>query len=168
MIKKIFINLLIIIIIVSLKYSGFISYLEIKGVFPDFFLILTVLNGFFVDPSFAMIFGFLSGLTKDILWYPLIGLYALIYAVIGYLTSISKIIYIENALTSSLVILIFIIIKCFLFLSLGFIFLELEQITQYFKNVFWIEIIYTMLISIPVFLIYKKIYSRSRKSRRDV
>jgi rod shape-determining protein MreD len=169
MLKKIIIHTLIVLFLVTLIFSNYIKVIEVNGVIPDFILILTVLNGFFIDPIFAIIFGFFSGLAVDISYYPLLGFYALIYTIIGYSTSISKVIYINNSLISTILIFIFFIFKSILFLILGFFFMETEYIAAFFRpGKYFIEIIYTLLISIPFFLIYRNIYSRSRKNKINV
>lgn len=169
MLKIIIINSFIILLLVTLMFSNYIKIIEVNGVFPDFILILTVLNGFFNNPIFAMIFGFFAGLAIDISYYPLLGFYALIYTIIGYSTSISKVVYIDNSLVSSIFIFIYFIIKSILFLIIGFFFLEPEYLMAFFKpGKFFIELIYTLVISMPFFLIYKNIYNKSRKSRINV
>lgn len=169
MLKKIIINTLIILSLVTLIFSNYIKIIEVNGVIPDFILILTVLNGFFIDPIFAMIFGFFSGLAIDISYYPLLGFYALIYTVIAYSTSISKVIYINNSLISTFLIFLYFIIKSLLFLILGFFFLEPEYIAAFFRpGKFFIELFYTLIVSIPFFLIYRNVYSKSRKNKINV
>jgi len=169
MLKILIINAFIILILVTLMFSNYIKVIEVNGVIPDFILILTVLNGFFNNPIYAMFFGFFSGLAIDISYYPLLGFYALIYTIIGYSTSISKVIYIDNSLVSSIFILIYFLIKSILFLIIGFFFLDTEYIIAFFKpGKFFIELFYTIIISMPFFLIYKNIYNKSRKSRINV
>ena len=169
MIKKIIINILIISLLITLLIFKYSDFIRIKGILPDFFLILTVFNGIFNGPIFAMIFGFSSGIAFDLVdKYPIIGFYALIYTIIAYSTSITKIIYIDNALTATISILLFILLKCFLFLSFRFFFLNIEDISHYFKNIFLIQTLYTLIISIPIFLIFKRFSSRPRKYIHDV
>jgi rod shape-determining protein MreD len=168
LIKKILINFIIIAFLIALIYSKYIRFIEIFNVLPDIFLILTVFSGIFGGPLFAMIFGFASGLALDISTYPLIGFYALIYTVIGYSTSLIKLFYIDNILSSSILILIFIILKSIVFLITGLIFMESDFVANYFARMFLIETLYTLIIAIPIFLIYKKIYSGSRKSKSNV
>ena len=168
MIKKIFINFLIIAILISLIFSKYIKFLEFKGVLPDFILVLTVLNGFYNGSMFGMLFGFFAGLSYDISTHSLVGFYALLYSIIGYLTFLSKYIYIDNTFVSTILIFIYNLIKCFLFLFLGFIFLESDNLLNFFRNRFLVETAYTILISIPMFLTFKYIYSKSRKKRLHV
>jgi rod shape-determining protein MreD len=168
MIKKILINFLIIGILIALNLSDLIRFLKVKDVLPDLILIFTVLNGFFYGPIFGMIFGFSCGMAYEISSkFPVIGLYALIYTVIGYSTSISKTVYIDNTFTSTIAIFLFMILKAFLFIILVFLFMNTDFLVNYFMNIYWIELIYTLLLSIPIFLIFKKFNFGERKTRID-
>lgn len=167
--KVIILNTLVILFLVALMFTNYIKIIEVNGVFPDFILILTIFNGFFNGPMFALIFGFFSGFAIDLSYYPLLGFYALIYTIIGYSTSISKIIYINNTLISTIFIILFFLLKSILFLVLGFFFLGTDYIINYFKpSKYFIELLYTILISIPFFLIYRNFYSKSRKKSINV
>jgi len=165
LIKKILINILIICFLISSILFNFNKFIRINNVLPDFILIFTVLNGIFFGPIYGMIFGFACGLSFEIVsQFPIIGFYALIYTLIGYSTSITRILYVDNAFTATITILLLILLKSFLFLSLGFLFLNIDEISFYFKNIFIIQTIYTVIISIPVFLIYKRFNPKLRKS----
>lgn len=165
MIKKIVVNFIVIAIVSSLIYSKLINFIEFRGVYPDLLLILTVFVGIFNGGYFGMIFGFFIGFALDLFNFPLFGFYSLIYTIIGYSTSIfENKIDVENPLVSSIIILIELFLKALLFLFIGLMFLESGIVKHYFKSKFLIEIIYTILVSIPVFLIYNKIYS-SKKSK---
>ena len=164
MIKKIIINAILLVIITVLIYSKYINIIAIKGVTPDIFFLLIFFNGIFINPTFGMIFGFFSGLAKDIFTFGIIGFNSMIYLIIGYLTLLpKKIIEIDNTITSSIVVTIFFIIKILLYLIIGAIFIDFKQISVYFKNVFFIELIYTLGLSIPIFLIYRKIFKSRKK-----
>lgn len=164
MIKKIIINTILIIIITVLIYSKYINIIGINGVIPDIFFLLVFFNGIFINPTFGMIFGFFAGLSKDIFSLNLIGFYALIYLITGYLTLIpKKIIEFDNSIVSSITIIIFFIIKTLLYLIAGSIFIDIKEIITYFKDIFIIELLYTLVISIPIFFIYKKLFKSKRK-----
>lgn len=166
MIKKIFINFLIIASITALLFT--LKKIAINYVLPDIFLILIIFSGIFFNPMYSLFFGFFSGLALDILSYPLLGFNALIYCIIGYLSSFSKVFYIRNPLSSSILILIYIIIKALIFTFFGLIFYESDTILQFFQYKFLFETLYTLIISIPIFLIYQKIYNSFGKSKRNV
>lgn len=148
----------IIALLVSLMASNLMQYIGIYGIIPDLFLILVVFNGIYFGSMYAMIFGFSAGLALDISSFHLFGFYALIYCIIGYLTSIpEKKIDFKNPITSGILVFIFLLIKAFLFLIIASVFLKPEQIVAYFTKNFFIELIYTVIVSIVIFFIYEKI-----------
>jgi rod shape-determining protein MreD len=164
-IKKIIINGILIIGVGALTYSRYNRFLP-GDVEPDIFLILVVFNGIFNGSFFGMIFGFFSGLMLDILSWPMMGFYSFIYTIIGYSTAlVEKRIDIENPLVSSIFITLQYLFKCIIFLFAGLIFLSQGDVANFFKNQFLIQAVYTILLAIPVFLIYRKIYSMRRKIR---
>ncbi len=169
MIKKIIINFILILIISVLIYSKYINIISIKNVIPDIFFLLVLFNGLFINPTFAMIFGFIAGLSKDIFGINIIGFNSLIYVLIAYLTFIpKKIIDIDKVIVSSITVLIFFLIKTVLYLILGAIFLELKEIITYFKEIFIIELLYTIVFGIPIFFIYNKIFKAKKKNYLDI
>ncbi|OHD07718.1 MAG: rod shape-determining protein MreD [Spirochaetes bacterium GWD1_27_9] len=167
MIKKVIINFLIIAAIIALSYTKLINFIGIYNVIPDILLILVVFNGLFFGSMFGMVFGFCAGLAYDFSTYPLIGFYALIYLIIGVSTSVpEKKIDIEHFFVTVVLLFIFFILKALLFLVIGSIFLKPQEIYYYFKDVFVIQLLYTIGLSFPIFLIYKKIASINRKTEK--
>lgn len=164
MVKKIILNFFLIAFIITMtRYSG---YIEINGVLPDFILILVLFNGIFNDPIYAMIFGFFAGLSMDVTeFYPLLGFNALLYTVVGYITSITKIFSIDNALISTVFMFLFILIKALIFTVIGFFCMNPDYILNYFSRIFLIEIPYTIIISIPIFLIFKRVDRINKKAK---
>ena len=153
MIKKILLNVLVIVLVSALLFSVFkLRYL------PDLFLILTVLGGLFFGPYYALVFGFFAGLAYDATSYGFLGFNSLIYMIIGYLTIIpEKKIDIKSILVSCLFIFIFMIIKGILYLGLGMIFLKSGEVFSYFRDIYLFQLALTIVFNIPVFLIYRKI-----------
>ena len=86
MIKKIIINALCLLAIVTLQYTNVIQFIAFKEVVPDILFILVMLNGIFIDPMFAMIFGTAGGILFDVMGGGIVGFNGLIYATVGYLT----------------------------------------------------------------------------------
>lgn len=169
MIKKIIINLILILLISVLIHLKYINIIGIKNVIPDIFFLLIFLNGIFIDPIFAMIFGFFAGLSKDIFGINLIGIYSLIYVIIGYLTFIpKKIVEFDNFFVSSITIIIFFLIKTLIYLIISSLFLELKEIAIYLKEIFIIELLYTTIASIPFFYIYNKIFKTKKKKYIEI
>ena len=70
--------------------------LEIAGVKPNFMLIVTASFGFMRGSREGMLAGFVSGLMIDIQYGDMIGFYALIYLIAGYLNGIFEQIYFDE------------------------------------------------------------------------
>ena len=152
MIKKIIINIFIIVIFSALLFSlAKLRYL------PDIFLILTVLGGLFYGPYFGLVFGFFAGIGYDVSSYGSLGFNSLIYMIIGYLTVIpEKKIDIKSVFVTSLFVFIFMVIKGILYLILGLVFLN-GEVFSYLRDIFIFQLLMTVVFNIPVFLIYRKI-----------
>jgi len=170
--KRIIVNFLVVGISIGIIYSNFTNVLQINRFIPDFFLtmpdiflILTVFSGIFYGSFFAMVFGFFSGLALDISSYPLIGFYSLIYCFIGFsISAIENKIDFKNAIISEILIFVYFIVKIIIFTIVGAIFLKPGDIKNYFSNIFLMQFVYTMIISIPIFSVYKKIFEKNRKN----
>lgn len=168
-IKKILINFITIAGIIALYFFKYINIIEIHGALPDLFLILIIINGIFNGPMSAMVFGFAAGLALDIMpLYPLIGLYAMIYTIIGYSTNVTKIMNVNNIPAFMILVLVFVLLKCFLFLCLGFLFMDKGYVSNFIKNIFIFEVIYTLIVAVPLYQINKFFYNRTRKSKKYV
>ena len=69
--------------------------LEIAGVKPNFMLIITASFGFMRGKREGMLIGFVSGLMIDVQFGDIIGLYAFIYMIAGYVNGIFEQIYFD-------------------------------------------------------------------------
>jgi len=172
LIKRVIVNFLVIAVFIGVMYTNIANILQLNRVIPEFFLvmpdiflILTVFNGIFYGSFYAMVFGFLSGLALDISTYPLIGFYSLIYTTIGYSISIiEKKMDFENSVVSTLLIIGYFLFKILIFVIVGAIFLKTGEIKNYFANIFVMQFVYTILLSIPIFKIYRMNSLKVRKS----
>ncbi len=169
MIKNIILDFLAIVAVVVLYTTKYVS-LPIYEVKPDIALILTVFIGVFGGRYNSLFFGFACGLAIDFVdtASPL-GFNALIYTIIGYLSILpNKLFQIESSLLGALIILFFFFIKSVLFLIFGYMFLDINYLIKYFNSKFGIELIYTLVVSIIIFLIFHKIYKFFESSKKHV
>ena len=166
MIKRIIINILVVLSIVSISYSNSFSFIKYM---PDFLLIVTVMNSIFFGPVFGMFFGFFAGLIYDFCGYPLIGFYSLIYCVVGYFISIT-----DNKLDitpiffSMIAIIILFLLKTALYTLLGFIFYKRYEISYYFKNTFLWQFLLTFIFAFPIYLIYNTNNNNNKKKKKRI
>ena len=161
MIKKIIVNAIVLLAIVTLQYTNIIQFIAFREVIPDILFILVLMNGIFIDPMFAMIFGTAGGLLFDAIGGGIVGFNGLIYATIGYLTFLpQKRVDIDNTILHILAFIVYFIMKVAVYLILGSIFMDNAELGDYLKNRMLIEAAYTLLLSIPIFHIYHKVCSR--------
>jgi rod shape-determining protein MreD len=169
LIKKFIVNFIIIVLLVSIKYSffSFKQYTFFYNIIPDLVLIFTVFNGIFFGSYFGMIFGAFAGFTLDMCYINLVGMNLLIYAAIGFLVIIiEKKIDIENFILAGIIIFIYFIIKSVLYLIFGTLY-EPSEVIGYFQNYFIWQLLFTILFSIPVFLLYKKVVKKNKETDRN-
>ena len=147
--------MLLLILFGYLIQSTMIRILPIGGVAPNLLIILTSCFGFMRGKKDGMFVGFISGLVMDILFGDLIGFYALVYMIIGYLNGFfASIFYPEDIklpvalITSSELIYCF-VVYIFLFLIQGKL-----RFGYYFLHIILPEIVYTIFVTI---IIYKVI-----------
>lgn len=146
---------ILMIIIGYLLQSTLFSALSLGGVAPNILLILTASFGFMRGQKEGMYVGFISGILLDIIFGNLLGFYALVYLVIGYLNGFfSDLFFPEDiklpmALISSSELIFCIIIYVFKFLIQG-----RTNFGYYFLHLILPEIVYTILVTI---LVYKGI-----------
>lgn len=147
--------MLILILVGYLLQSSFFRLVALGGVAPNILLILTASFGFMKGQKEGMFVGFVSGLILDILFGKILGFYALLYLVIGFLDGFfASIFYPEDIklpmfLISSSELIYCILVYLFLYLIQGRV-----KFGYYFLHTILPEIIYTVLVTI---LFYKGI-----------
>ncbi len=139
--------------------SSILPYISIMGVVPNTALIIVISIALYKGRIFGGVTGLLIGLIQDIVFSPVIGINAFIYFFIGYSIGL-----IENKLTRDNIIipLIFSIfgIIFYNFSYYVFMFFLSRDIPflSFAKDVLLIEIIYTGVLSIPMYKIFSKIF----------
>lgn len=128
---------------------------EMGQVTPNILLILTVSFGFMQGKKEGILTGFLSGLIIDIFHGDILGVYAMIYMYIGYISGFFSKIYFDDDLKVPLIMIaggdmIYnVIIYLLFFMMQGKL-----QFYSYLKTVFLPEIVYTVLISIVLYRLF--------------
>jgi len=93
--KKVIFPLFLLLCIIAQLTFG--EWMQFKGIKPDFFLILVIFWAWDKRWKSGLIGGFLVGVTKDILFSPLLGLNAFSFSLLGFLVGeIRERIYGEN------------------------------------------------------------------------
>lgn len=146
-----------------LQVNIFCSF-TIAGISPNLFIIYILFIGLFANQILGISFGIIIGLALDLLYGRAIGISAVMFCVIAYLSSFfdknfSK----ENKLT-----IMFMVAGSTLIFELGAYFLNsiilnFDREFMYFAKIVIIEIIYNILLSIILYpLIHKFGYSIER------
>ena len=93
--------ILIEIIIAYLLQTSVFTELRLADVVPDILMILTASLAYIFGKKTGMLTGFVSGMLIDCTYGSLIGLYALMYTVVGYVAGYAHKVYDENDYTLS-------------------------------------------------------------------
>ena len=94
-IKRFFITAVIIIAAYLLQCTVFSS-LELAGIKPNLLIIVTASFGFMRGSREGVLVGFVSGLLADIQFGDMIGFYALIYLLVGYINGMFQRLYFDE------------------------------------------------------------------------
>lgn len=153
------------IIICFVIQSSLYQFVSLARVMPNLLLILVVSNAYMRGRMTGMVIGFFSGLLIDILFGNVIGLYAMILLLIGYLVGFANKIYSRDDYTLPL---IFIALSNFAYQFLYYIFEFLLRgkldFLYYFRILILPEIIYTVAAAT---IIYKLLHTINHAMNRD-
>ena len=94
-IRRIIVTAVVILAAYLLQTTVFPAF-EIAGVKPNLMLVVTASFGFMRGRREGMLVGFVSGLITDIQFGDMIGFYALIYLIAGYVNGIFEQIYFDE------------------------------------------------------------------------
>lgn len=143
--------------------------LEIAGIKPNLILIVTAAVGFMRGPREGMAAGILSGLLVDIQFGGIIGFYALIYLVIGYINGLfQQLYYDEDIKLPLLLITLSEFIYGLVIYFLMFLLRSDFDFPFYFNSIIMPELIYTIVVTLilyPVILyVNQKLESEEKRS----
>ncbi len=148
------ITMLFLILIGYLIQSTMIRILPMGGVAPNFLIILTSCFGFMRGKKDGMFIGFISGLIIDILFGNVIGFYALVYMLIGYVNGFfASIFYPEDIKLPMVLITSSELVYCFLVYVFRFLIQGKIRFGYYFLHIILPEIVYTIFVTIIIYKI---------------
>lgn len=146
--------MVLLILTVYLIQSTMIRILPMGGVAPNLLIILTSCFGFMRGKKDGMFVGFLSGIIIDVLFGNLIGFYALIYMIIGYLNGFfASIFYPEDIKLPVALISSSELVYCFLVYVFRFLIQGKIRFGYYFLHIILPEIVYTIFVTIIIYKI---------------
>ena len=145
-----------IIVIVGFLLQGTVfSGISMGGIVPNILIIITSSFGFMRGKNEGMLIGFLCGLIMDVFFGDILGFYALVYLVIGYLNGFFRsIFYPEDIKLPMILISASELAYCFLCFVFLFMLRGRFHLGYYFIHIFLPEIAYTILVTL---IIYKGI-----------
>ncbi|MGB8455052.1 MAG: rod shape-determining protein MreD [Anaerocolumna sp.] len=167
---KRFIVVVIEIIICFLLQTTVFQWLALAHVTPNLLLILTVAVGLMRGRTEGLAVGFVCGLLIDFCYGDIVGLYALIYMIIGYLAGFSHRIFVKDDLTIPILLVgISQFIYFFLFYVFEFLLKGKLNILFYLVRIGLPEIVYTVMVSIVLYKLLNIINTQiDRKEEEEV
>lgn len=158
MIIRSFVILIEIIILFLLQSSVFPSF-ALAGIVPDLLLVLIVICGYMYGKNTGLLTGFVCGLLVDFSFADVVGLNALLYMVIGYLSGYSCKIFYKEDYTLPLVLVGFgELIYQLLYYSFHFLLRGRLNIGYYFFRLMIPKMIYTVLVTVVLYKIFSSIF----------
>ena len=146
-----------VIIVSFLLQTTIFQSLALADVVPNFLLIITVTFGYMRGEKEGMYTGFFCGLLTDCVFGTVIGLYALLYMVIGYLNGLCRKLYYSDhiVVTVALIALSDLIYNLFYYIF-EFLFRSRLDFFFYLRRIIIPEMVYTLLAAV---LLYKLLHS---------
>ena len=165
--KKLIVSISLIVISYILQ-TTLMPAISLANVCPNLILIVTAYIGYINGRTYGMFMGLIVGLLYDCQYASIIGLYALLYMCIGYLSGICHKIYFREDYTLPffLVAINSFLFGCSVYVS-EFLLRSRLNFKYYFVNVILPETIYTILLAI---IVYKLVVSPLTwaKKRKEV
>lgn len=155
----------IIVVLNFLLQTTLFQHIQIAGIVPNTSLIVIISFGILRGRKIASTMGLIIGLLQDIMFSNIIGVYGLLYFIMGYLFGLlNKKLFKENlfvafVLTYSSTIILNLILNTLLYF-LGYDVSFLLTI----KKAFIIEGLYNSLLAIPIYMVISKLYKEHKLS----
>ncbi|MBQ8956285.1 MAG: rod shape-determining protein MreD [Lachnospiraceae bacterium] len=149
------------IILCFLLQSTIFQHIAFAGIVPNLMLIITSIFGFMEGRSDGMVVGFICGLLTDIFYGSVLGLNALIYLLIGYANGAANRGFYPDDIKFPL---LFISVSDIVYLVMtylsGFLLRARFNVGYYFLHIMLPELVYTIIVSLFVYLILRGILLR--------
>ncbi|MDF2800584.1 MAG: putative rane protein [Anaerocolumna sp.] len=156
------------ILICFLLQTTVFQWIPLAGVVPNLLLIIAVSTGLMRGRTEGLMVGFFCGLLIDLNYGTVVGLYALFYLLIGYLSGYTYKIFVRDDITIPLI-LIGVSDLVYFFLHYVFVYLLKGKLNIgfYFLRMGLPEVIYTVIISIFLYKIFNIINSKLEKKEEE-
>ncbi len=149
--KRVIVEILIIIIAFILQSTVFRT-ISLGGIVPNLLIIITSAFGIMRGRKEGMLTGFVCGLLIDIFFGSIIGFYALVYMVIGYLNGIfQSLFYPEDVKLPMILISLSEVVYCFICYVFLFLLRSRLHLGYYIVHIILPEIVYTIVATIVLY-----------------
>ncbi len=167
---KRFFTMAIIILASFLIQTTVLQSLALADVVPNLLLIITVTFGYMRGEKEGMYTGFFCGLLVDCVYGEIVGLYTLLYLVIGYLNGLCrKLYYSDHSVVTVALITLSDLIYNFFYYIFEFLFRSRLDFFFYLRRIIIPEMVYTLLMAV---LLYRVLYGLNsmleRYEKREV
>lgn len=147
---------ILLIFVCYLLQTAVFPYLLLADIAPNLLLIIVVAIGYMRGPKEAMFYGLLCGIMYDCQYSSVIGVYAFLYMLIGYLVGLFNRVYDRDDYTLPIILVgVSDLIYNFCFYIISFLLRNRTNFLFYLKRIILPEIVYTVVISI---FLYKFIH----------
>ncbi len=154
-VKKYIIFIVLIAAFLFFQSSPFYENISLRGVTPDFLLIMISIAAFILGPNAGQIIGFITGFIVDII--PpvgLLGISAFTYTIIGYMVGIvGKKVYGNSVLLTVILLFIVTLIKALILSMLAAIFIQPKFFGYFVQGRVFLEAILNSVITPVLFII---------------
>ncbi len=154
------------IIICFVLQSAMFHYVRLAGIMPNLLLILVVSTAYMRGRNAGLLVGFFSGILVDLIFGQVVGLYALLYLLIGYFIGFLNKFYSNDDFTLPI---IFVAVCDFFYSFFYYVFEFLLRgklsLLYYFRRFILPEVIYTVAVSV---LLYKLLHMINNRLDRSV
>ncbi len=149
------------IVVCFLLQNVLFSNLAIGGIVPNMLLMLTVATAYMQGKVKGMYMGLICGLLTDLMGGGLLGLYGIVYMVIGYVNGIAyKIYYRDDYVMPVLLIGISNFVSGFMVYVFEFLLKSKLNVFFYIARIILPETLYTVLISVVLYKLLNAIHIR--------
>jgi rod shape-determining protein MreD len=136
---------------IFLQSSSLYSFMELRGVSPDFLLVSLCISAFFLGPMAGEIIGFAAGFAVDILAGGLLGISAFTYTLIGFGAGIAgQKVYSTSILVPVILMFIVTLVKASVLGMLAALFLKPGYFGYFTHGRVFLEVVFNCVVS-PIF-----------------
>lgn len=166
---KRWIGILLFVFLSYLLQTTVLQGVQIAGVVPNLLIILLVAVAYRYGKLSGLIVGFLMGLFVDLAEGNVIGLYALIYMLVGYLLGFAnKIYYYDDTTIPLFLVAISDFVYNFLIYVSGFLLRSRLHLFFYIRTIMLPELLYTVVVSVFVYrLLHKILYKLEAREQEE-